>query len=73
MKKTLAAIAAGLLFAGVAVADEITLMIYAQPQEKEILNQVIDRFEKTHKGTKVNFITSTQAEYDQKITGSACC
>lgn len=67
MKKTLAAIAAGLLFTGAAIADEITLMIYAQPQEKEILNQVIDRFEKTHKGTKVNFITSTQAEYGQKI------
>ncbi len=67
MKKTLAALAAALVFAGVAVADEITLMIFAQPQEKAILDQVINRFEKTHSGTKVNFITSTQAEYSQKL------
>lgn len=67
MKKTLVALAAALCCAGAAFADEITLMIFAQPQEKEILNQVVDRFEKTHKGTKVNFISSTQAEYGQKL------
>ncbi len=67
MKKTLLALAAALLCAGVAVADEITLMIFAQPQEKEILDQVVSRFEKAHPGTKVNFISSSQAEYGQKL------
>lgn len=50
-----------------AKSGEITLMIFAQPQEKEILDQVVARFEKNHPGTKVNFISSTQAEYGQKL------
>lgn len=68
MKKKLLAAFAGLLCgAGVLFADEITLMIYAQPQEKAILDQVIARFEKTHAGTTVKFISSTADEYDAKI------
>ena len=50
-----------------AFSEELTLMIYAQPQEKAILDKVIARFEQTHKGTKVKFISSTQNEYDAKI------
>ncbi|MCR5045751.1 MAG: sugar ABC transporter substrate-binding protein [Treponema sp.] len=48
-------------------SGKITLMIFAQPQEKEILDQVVARFEASHPGTKVNFISSTQAEYGQKL------
>jgi multiple sugar transport system substrate-binding protein len=47
--------------------NKITLMIFAQPQEKEILDQIVWRFENAHPGTKVNFISSTQAEYGQKL------
>lgn len=67
MKKAIAMLFAVLLCATAAFSEEITLMIYAQPQEKAILDQVVSRFEATHKGTTVKFISSTQAEYDAKI------
>lgn len=67
MKKTITALLACLLFSAAAFSEEITLMIYAQPQEKAILDQVVARFEKTHKGTTVKMISSTQDEYDAKI------
>src|SRR5574344_2251515 len=67
MKKLIAMLFAVLLCATAAFSEEITLMIYAQPQEKAILDQVVSRFEATHKGTTVKFISSTQAEYDAKI------
>ncbi len=50
-----------------AFADEITLMNFAQPQEKAILDKVVARFEKTHPGTTVKFISVTGDEYSAKI------
>ena len=67
MKKTLLTVLLAALCTVAALADELTLMIYAQPQEKAILDQVVARFEATHPGTTVKFISSTQAEYDAKI------
>lgn len=67
MKKLIIALSALLAFSTGIFAEEITLMIYAQPQEKAILDKVVARFEQSHKGTKVNFISSTQDEYDAKI------
>ena len=67
MKKALIGLLAASLVASAAFADELTLMIYAQPQEKAILDQVVARFEQTHPGTTVKFISSTQAEYGAKI------
>ena len=48
MKKILMALAGAVMFASAAFAEELTLMIYAQPQEKAILDKVIARFEATH-------------------------
>ncbi len=48
-------------------SNELTLMIYAQPQEKAILDKVVARYEETHPGIKVKFISSTGDEYDAKI------
>ena len=67
MKKALLSLLAAALCATAAFSEELTLMIYAQPQEKAILDQVVARFEKTHPGTTVKFISSTQAEYGAKI------
>jgi len=67
MKKILMALVGAVMCVSAAFTEELTLMIYAQPQEKAILDKVIARFEQTHKGTKVKFISSTQNEYDAKI------
>ncbi|MBR4323430.1 sugar ABC transporter substrate-binding protein [Treponema sp.] len=67
MKKILMALAGAAMCLSAAFSEELTLMIYAQPQEKAILDKVIARFEQTHKGTKVKFISSTQNEYGAKI------
>ncbi len=69
MKKKIMAAIAGLLCGASVFAQtkEITLMIYSQPKEKEILDDVIARYEAAHKGVKVKFISSTQDEYGQKI------
>lgn len=48
-------------------AEEVTLMNFAQPQEKAILDKVVARFEATHPGTKVKFISVTGDEYAAKI------
>src|SRR5574344_834305 len=48
-------------------ADEITLMNFAQPQEKAIIDKVIARFEQTHPGTKVKAVTVTQDQYQAKF------
>ncbi len=68
MKKVLLSIlAAATLATGAFAAEEITLMNYAQPQEKAILDKVVARFEQTHPGTKVKFISVTGDEYAAKI------
>ena len=68
MKKFLLSIlAAASVCAGAFAVDEITLMNYAQPQEKAILDSVVARFEETHPGTKVKFISVTGDEYAAKI------
>ncbi|MCI5607395.1 MAG: sugar ABC transporter substrate-binding protein [Treponema sp.] len=68
MKKLLVSlVTVASLFMGTMFADEITLMNYAQPQEKAILDKVVARFEETHPGTKVKFISVTGDEYSAKI------
>lgn len=70
MKKLLVSVFAAAAFLTGAFADEITLMNYAQPQEKAILDQVVARYEQTHPGTKVKFISVTGSEYAAKIQAS---
>lgn len=68
MKKVILSLVCAVACAFSAVAvDEITLMNYAQPQEKAILDNVIKRYEETHPGTKVKFISVTGDEYASKI------
>lgn len=67
MKRTLLSLLAAAVMAGSVVAEEITVMNFAQPQEKEILDKVVKRFEETHPGTTVNFITVAGNEYSAKI------
>lgn len=45
----------------------ISLMNFAQPAEKEILDKVIKRYEETHPGMKVDVMTVTQDEYGPKL------
>lgn len=66
MKKILASLAC-LLAGSFLFASEITLMNFAQPQEKEIIDKVIARFEQTHPGVKVKTITVTQDQYEAKF------
>ncbi len=66
MKKVIASILC-LLAGAFLSAEEITLMNFAQPQEKEIIDKVIARFEQTHPGTTVKTITVTQDQYDAKF------
>lgn len=67
MKRTLLSLLAAAVMAGSVVAEEITVMNFAQPQEKEILDKVVKRFEETHPGTTVNFIAVAGNEYSAKI------
>jgi len=69
MKKKILAALAGLMCSVSLFAQqkEITLMIYSQPKEKEIVDSVIARYEQSHPGVKVKFISSTQDEYNAKI------
>lgn len=66
MKRLLTFAAAAICAASV-FAGEVTLMNFAQPQEKAILDKVVARFEATHPGTKVKFISVTGDEYAAKI------
>ena len=66
MKKVIALLAC-LLAGTFAFAAEVTLMNYAQPQEKEIIDKVVTRFEQTHPGIKVKMITVTQDQYTAKF------
>ena len=45
----------------------ISLMNFAQPAEKEILDKVIKHYEETHPGMKVDVMTVTQDEYGPKL------
>lgn len=66
MKRVLS-FAVAALCAAAMFAEEVTLMNFAQPQEKAILDKVVARFEATHSGTKVKFISVTGDEYAAKI------
>lgn len=46
---------------------EITWMCYGQPQETEVYEQVIKKFEEKYPDVKVKLITTTQDQYGQKI------
>ncbi len=48
-------------------AEEITWMNFCQPQEKAIFEKVIERFEETHPGITVKFISVTQDQFAAKI------
>lgn len=55
---------------GATTADgkkEITWMCYGQPQETEVYEQVIKKFEEKYPDVKVKLITTTQDQYGQKI------
>ena len=69
MKKVFMALLAAVMCSSAVFAQqkELTLMIYAQPKEKQILDNVVSRYEQSHPGIKVKFISSTQDEYDAKI------
>lgn len=45
----------------------ISLMNFAQPAEKAILDKVIKHYEDTHPGVKVDMMTVTQDEYGPKL------
>ena len=46
---------------------EITWMCYGQPQETEVYQQVIKKFEEKYPDVKVKLISTTQDQYGQKI------
>ena len=46
---------------------EITWMCYGQPQETEVYEQVIKKFEEKYPDVKVKLISTTQDQYGQKI------
>jgi multiple sugar transport system substrate-binding protein len=46
---------------------EITWMNYAQPQEKAIFQKLIAKFEASHPGITVKFISTTQDQFGAKI------
>lgn len=46
---------------------EITWMCYGQPQETEVYEQVIKKFEEKYPDVKVKIVTTTQDQYGQKI------
>ncbi len=45
----------------------LTLMNFAQPAEKEILDQVLQRYRQSHPDIKVEMITTTQDQYGAKL------
>jgi len=66
--KTLFATALLGVLGSAAWADtEITWMNFAQPQEKAIFEKVIAKFEGSHPGTKIKFISVTQDQFGPKI------
>ena len=46
---------------------EITWMCYGQPQETEVYEKVIKKFEEKYPDVKVKLVTTTQDQYGQKI------
>lgn len=46
---------------------EITWMCYGQPQETEVYEQVIKKFEEKYPDVKVKLVSTTQDQYGQKI------
>ena len=65
--KRLCAIIATLCVGAAVWAQEITWMNYAQPQEKAIMEKVIEKFEKAHPGVKIKFISVTMDQFGPKI------
>ena len=70
MKKLILSACFALSVGFCATAQELVWMNYANVQEREVFNELISDFEKTHPGVSIKFLSVDQNQYDAKINAA---
>ncbi len=70
MKRLIYLVLALLVLSQAVYGQELVWMNYANPQEREVFEQLIEDFESSHPGVTIKFLSVEQNQYDAKINAA---